>query len=135
MCHHSCSEEEASSKGNIFSGLFPFVLNVFKRYRSQLQDETKSVLGDALAAMKDPADSATGVKMSNQSVEGFEIDSEELLEISENAGNEYPLKEEEPSRNSQLDLGDENIEGTKSKDSFSFLLLLASLLVNYRMLK
>uniref|UniRef100_A0A1J3JNL6 Protein ACCUMULATION AND REPLICATION OF CHLOROPLASTS 3 n=1 Tax=Noccaea caerulescens TaxID=107243 RepID=A0A1J3JNL6_NOCCA len=106
----SCSEEEASSKGNIFSGLFPFVLNVFKRYRSQLQNETNSVLGDALAAMKDPADSATDVKMSNQSVEGFEIDSEELLEISENGDNEYPLKEEEPSRNSRLELGDENIE-------------------------
>ncbi|CAA7042701.1 unnamed protein product [Microthlaspi erraticum] len=96
----SCSEEEASSKGNIFSGLFPFVKNVFKRYRSQLQNETKSVLGDALAALKDPPDS-TDVRISNQSVEGFVIDSEEPLEVSENGG---------PSRNSPLDLGDENIE-------------------------
>ncbi|VVA95314.1 unnamed protein product [Arabis nemorensis] len=105
----SCSEEETSNKGSIFSGLFPFVLNIFKKYRSQLQNETNSGLGDAPAAMEDTTDS-TDVKGSNQSVEGFEIDSKEPLGASENGDSEYPLKEGEPYRNSQLDLGDENIE-------------------------
>ncbi|KAF8097623.1 hypothetical protein N665_0285s0054 [Sinapis alba] len=99
----SCSEEETSSKGNIFPGLIPFVLNIFKKYRTQLQKETSSVLGDARVAMED-------AKSSSQSVEGFEIDSEELPGVSENGDNEYLVKEEELSRNSPLDLGDENIE-------------------------
>ncbi|CAN7054562.1 hypothetical protein IGI04_028853 [Brassica rapa subsp. trilocularis] len=104
------SEEEPSSKGNIFSGVFPFVLNIFKKYRSQLQKETSIGLGEAPVAMEDSADSST-VKISNQSVEGLEVDSEELVEVSESGGDsEYLVKEEEPSRNSRLGLGDENIE-------------------------
>ncbi|CAH8355845.1 unnamed protein product [Eruca vesicaria subsp. sativa] len=105
----SCSEEETSSKGNIFSGVLPFVLNIFKKYRSQLQKETSSGLGEPLLAMKDSADSSD-VKISNQSVEGFETDSEELLEAAESGDSEYLVGEEEPSRNSRLALGDENIE-------------------------
>ena len=59
---------------------------------------------------------SSDVQVSNQSVEGFEIDSEELLEVSESGGDsEYLVREEEPSRNSRLALGDENIEGTKSE--------------------
>ncbi|CAN8234719.1 unnamed protein product [Cochlearia groenlandica] len=105
-----CSLEETSSKGNIFSGLFPFVLNIFKRYRSQLQKETSSGLGDAPVAMEDSAD-YTDVKNPNQIVERFAIDSEEeVLGGSENGDSEYPVKEEEPPRNSRLGLGDENIE-------------------------
>ncbi|CAN7130328.1 unnamed protein product [Brassica rapa subsp. narinosa] len=104
------SEEETSSKGNIFSGVLPFVVNIFKKYRSQLQKETSSGLGEAPVAMEDSADSST-VKISNQSVEGLEVDSEELVEVSESGGDsEYLVKEEEPSRNSRLGLGDENIE-------------------------
>ena len=58
---------------------------------------------------------SSDVQVSNQSVEGFEIDSEELLEVSESGGDsEYLVREEEPSRNSRLGLGDENIEGRKS---------------------
>lgn len=72
--------------------------------------------------MEYSADS-TDVKDSNQSVEGFEIDSEELLGVSENGDSEYPLKEGEKSRNSRLDLGDENIEGTKFKHNFCLLLI------------
>lgn len=112
ICHHSCSEEETSNKGNIFSGLFPFVFNIFKRYRAQLQNETNSGLRDAPVAMEDSADS-TEVKSSDQSVEGFVTDSEELPGDSESGDSEYPLKEGEPSRNSRLDLADENIEGIK----------------------
>lgn len=92
-------------------------------------------------SIKDSADS-TDVKNSNQSVEGFEIDSEDLLEVSENSESKYPLKESEPSRNSQLDLEDENIEGTEFEDNFLLLLIFvrsigrdASLLVIYRVLK
>ncbi|KAF2606601.1 hypothetical protein F2Q68_00046469 [Brassica cretica] len=104
------SGEETSSKGNMFSGVFPFVLNIFKKYRSQLQKETSSVLGELPVAMEDSAESSD-VQVSNQSVEGFEIDSEELLEVSESGGDsEYLVREEEPSRNSRLALGDENIE-------------------------
>lgn len=73
--------------------------------------------------MEDTAADSTDVKSSNQSVEGFEIDSMEPLGVSENGDSEYPLKEGEPYRNSQLDLGDENIEGTISKYNFSLLLL------------
>ncbi|ESQ27648.1 hypothetical protein EUTSA_v10018185mg [Eutrema salsugineum] len=105
----SCSEEETSSKGNIFSGLFPFVLNIFKRYRSQLQNETNSGLGDAPVAVEDSADT-TYVKSPSQSVEGFESDNEDILGVSENGDDEYPVKEGGPSRNSRLDLGDENLE-------------------------
>lgn len=99
----SCPEEEASSKGNIFSGLFPFVLNIFKKYRSQLQKETNIGLGEARVAMEDSADSSE-MKTSNQRVE---VDSEEPLEVSESGDSD---REEEPSRNSRLGLGDENIE-------------------------
>ncbi|KFK41938.1 hypothetical protein AALP_AA2G191700 [Arabis alpina] len=102
----SCPEEESSSKGNIFSDLFPSVLSFFKKYRSQLQKETNSGLGDAPAAMEDTEDS-TDVKTFNQSVERFEIDSKEPLGVSENGDSE----EGEPYRDIQLDLGDENIEG------------------------
>ncbi|XP_010471599.1 PREDICTED: protein ACCUMULATION AND REPLICATION OF CHLOROPLASTS 3-like [Camelina sativa] len=105
----SSPEEETSNKGNIFSGLVPFVLNFFTRYRSQLQKETNSGLREVPVSIKDIADS-TDVKGSNQSVEGFQIDSEDLLEDSENSDSEYPLKEREPSRNSRLDPEDENIE-------------------------
>ncbi|WZZ69086.1 hypothetical protein YC2023_080456 [Brassica napus] len=104
------SEEETSSKGNIFSGVLPFVLNIFKKYRSQLQKETSSGLGEAPVAVENSA-ASSDVQVSNQSVEGFEIDSEELLEVSESGGDsEYLVREEEPSRNSRLALGDENIE-------------------------
>lgn len=102
----SCPEEEASSKGNIFSGLFPFVLNILKKYRSQLQKETNIGLGETRIAMEDSADSSE-VKTSNQRVEGVEVDSEEPLEVSESGDSD---REEEPSRNSRLGLGDENIE-------------------------
>lgn len=112
ICHHSCPEEEASSKGNIFSGLFPFVLNILKKYRSQLQKETNIGLGETRIAMEDSADSSE-VKTSNQRVEGVEVDSEEPLEVSESGDSD---REEEPSRNSRLGLGDENIEGTNSKN-------------------
>ncbi|KAG2254289.1 hypothetical protein Bca52824_084425 [Brassica carinata] len=105
----SCSEEETSSKGNIFSGVFPFVLNFFKKYRSQLQKETSSGLGEAPVAMEDSA-ASSDVQVSNQRVEGFEIDSEELQEVSESGASEYLVKEEEPTRNSRLGLRDENIE-------------------------
>ncbi|XP_009106157.1 protein ACCUMULATION AND REPLICATION OF CHLOROPLASTS 3 isoform X2 [Brassica rapa] len=103
------SEEETSSKGNIFSGVLPFVVNIFKKYRSQLQKETSSGLGEALVTMEDSA-ASSDVQVSNQSVEGFEIDSKEVLEVSESGDSEYLVKEEEPSRNSRLGLGDENIE-------------------------
>ncbi|XP_013592727.1 PREDICTED: protein ACCUMULATION AND REPLICATION OF CHLOROPLASTS 3 [Brassica oleracea var. oleracea] len=104
------SEEETSSKGNIFSGVLPFVVNIFKKYRSQLQKETSSGLGEAPVAVENSA-ASSGVQVSNQSVEGFEIDSEELLEVSESGGDsEYLVREEEPSRNSRLGLGDDNIE-------------------------
>ncbi|KAL1216692.1 Protein ACCUMULATION AND REPLICATION OF CHLOROPLASTS 3 [Cardamine amara subsp. amara] len=106
----SCSEEETSKKGNIFSGLVPFVLNIFKRYRSQLQNETNSGLGDVPVAMEEDSVDSTDIKSSDQSVEGFETESEELLGDSESGDSEYPLKEEAPSRNSRLDLADENIE-------------------------
>ncbi|KAF8111446.1 hypothetical protein N665_0076s0415 [Sinapis alba] len=105
----SCPEEETSSKGNIFSGLFPFVLKIFKKYRSQLQKETISGLGEAPAvAIENSADSSD-VEISNQRVEGFEVDSEELLKVSESSDIEL-VREEEPSRNSRLGLGDENLE-------------------------
>lgn len=58
--------------------------------------------------MEDSADSSE-MKTSNQRVE---VDSEEPLEVSESGDSD---REEEPSRNSRLGLGDENIEGTKSK--------------------
>ncbi|CAL9240708.1 unnamed protein product [Arabidopsis halleri] len=105
----SSSEEETSNKGNIFSGLVPLVLNIFTRYRSQLQKETNSGIGETPVSIKDSADS-TDVKSYNQNVEEFEIDSEDLLEVSGNGDSEYPLKEGEPSRNSRLVLEDENIE-------------------------
>ena len=98
-------------------------MNIFKKYRSQLQKETSSGLGEAPVAMEDSADSST-VKISNQSVEGLEVDSEELVEVSESGGDsEYLVKEEEPSRNSRLGLGDENIEGTISKKNYASLLV------------
>lgn len=105
----SCPEEETSSKRNIFSGVFPFVLNFFKKYHSQLQKETSSGLGEAPVAMEDSA-ASSDVQVSNQSDEGFEVDSEELLDVSESGDSEYLVKEEEPSRNNRLGLGDENIE-------------------------
>jgi hypothetical protein len=120
---------ETSNKGNIFSGLVPFVLNIFTRYRSQLQKETNIGLGETPVSIKDSADS-TDVKTSNQNIEEFEIDSEDLLEVSENGDDsEYPLKEGEPSRNSRLDLKDENVEGTKLKTTFCCCLFLYVVLV------
>ncbi|XP_023642832.1 protein ACCUMULATION AND REPLICATION OF CHLOROPLASTS 3 isoform X2 [Capsella rubella] len=105
----SSSEEETSNKGNIFSGLVPYVLNIFTRYRSQLQRETNSGLKEVPVSIKDSAD-PTDLKRSSQKVKGFEIDSEDLLEVSENSDSEYPLKEREPSIDSRLELEDENIE-------------------------
>lgn len=97
-------------------------MNIFKKYRSQLQKETSSGLGEALVTMEDSA-ASSDVQVSNQSVEGFEIDSKEVLEVSESGDSEYLVKEEEPSRNSRLGLGDENIEGTISKKNYASLLV------------
>ena len=72
--------------------------------------------------MEDSA-ASSDVQVSNQSVEGFEIDSKEVLEVSESGDSEYLVKEEEPSRNSRLGLGDENIEGTISKKNYASLLV------------
>ncbi|KAG2242584.1 hypothetical protein Bca52824_095575 [Brassica carinata] len=92
-------EEETSSKGNIF------LVNIVHN-----QKETSSGLGEAPVAMEDSA-ASSDVQVSNQRVEGFEIDSEELQEVSESGASEYLVKEEEPTRNSRLGLRDENIEG------------------------
>ncbi|KAG2281786.1 hypothetical protein Bca52824_053006 [Brassica carinata] len=112
----SCSAEETSSKDNMFSGLIPFVLNIFEKYRSQLQKETSSGLGDVLVAIEDAADS-TDVRSSSQSVEGLETDSEELpgVSVSEN-GDNYGSIQREPIANWSMDPG-HKIEQNRVADS------------------
>ena len=88
-------QRKLPAKTTCFSGLIPFVLNIFEKYRSQLQKETSSGLGDVLVAIEDAADS-TDVRSSSQSVEGLETDSEELpgVSVSENGDSEYLVVKE-----------------------------------------